>query len=166
LLDLLGILDNYSGFTNTIKAEFDSKLEEGLTINKKKENENTRDNQSFTCPNPSCGRVFTNPIKAENLTLKSGVYNACPYCLTEINIEKSTIAAEEKETMRLEPHAGKEIKQKERVMLEKASVDLPNKSGCTHHFGYLSQRSTKEKIPEECVMCEKIVQCMLQGVRG
>jgi hypothetical protein len=161
---LLSILDSYSGFTNTIKAKSDSKLEEGITINQKKGNENPR-NKSFTCPNPSCGRVFAHPIKAENLALKNKVYNACPYCLTEITVEKSAITAEEEEREKLETSGEKEGKRRESLVLEKVSVE-PNKPGCTHQFGYLSQRSTKEKIPEECMMCEKIVQCMLQGVRG
>jgi hypothetical protein len=30
----------------------------------------------------------------------------------------------------------------------------------------LSKRSSKEKIPEECMMCENIVQCMLKNVTG
>ena len=38
--------------------------------------------------------------------------------------------------------------------------------GCAHYFGYLSKRSTKEKIPEECMICENIVQCMLKNVTG
>ena len=37
---------------------------------------------------------------------------------------------------------------------------------CVHQFGYLSKRSSKEKIPEECMMCENIVQCMLMNVTG
>jgi hypothetical protein len=42
----------------------------------------------------------------------------------------------------------------------------PKVEGCKHHFGYLSQRSSKEKIPEECITCENIVQCMLKNVTG
>ncbi len=48
---------------------------------------------------------------------------------------------------------------------EPAPADT-KKSGCAHHFGYLSKRSTKEKIPEECIVCENIVQCMLKNVTG
>jgi hypothetical protein len=40
----------------------------------------------------------------------------------------------------------------------------PKPQKCTHGFGYLSKRSSKEKIPEECMMCENIVQCMLKNV--
>ncbi|MGB9683636.1 MAG: hypothetical protein C0193_00315 [Candidatus Bathyarchaeota archaeon] len=36
--------------------------------------------------------------------------------------------------------------------------------GCKHHFGYLSERSKSEALPEECIVCPKIVQCMLKSV--
>jgi hypothetical protein len=37
---------------------------------------------------------------------------------------------------------------------------------CKHHFGYLSERSKSEALPEECIVCPKIVQCMLKSVSG
>jgi hypothetical protein len=37
---------------------------------------------------------------------------------------------------------------------------------CSRQLGYLSKRSPKEKIPEECMMCSSIVQCMLKNVTG
>ncbi|MGB9675810.1 MAG: hypothetical protein ACPL0C_01305 [Candidatus Bathyarchaeales archaeon] len=157
-------MDNYSGFTNTIKVESDSKLEEGTPIPKNKGNQG---NQSFTCPNPSCGRVFTKPIKAENLSLKNGTYDACPYCLTEITVEKSILITEETEKEKPTPLIEKSVKQEAQPTLERVhSETITKPDTCAHHFGYLSQRSTKEKIPEECMMCEKIVQCMLQRVKG
>jgi hypothetical protein len=39
-------------------------------------------------------------------------------------------------------------------------------SCCQHQLGYLSKRAAKEKIPEECMMCEQIVKCMLKNVTG
>lgn len=127
------------------------------TITKKKEN------HGFTCPNPSCGRTFANPIKAENLALKSKVYDACPYCLTEITIETNLAIVEEKEIPKT---SSKLTVQKEPIVYEGKQMESPSKVSCQYNFGYLSQRSTKEKIPEECMACEKIVQCMLQSVRS
>jgi len=122
------------------------------------------ENQSYTCPNPSCGKVFTNPIKAENLCPKNAeVYDACPFCLTEITVESSTNIEEEKNL---------EIKKTEREETsmyskkETMAESPPKMQKCTHQFGYLSKRSAKEKIPEECMMCENIVQCMLKNVTG
>ncbi|MGQ9529937.1 MAG: hypothetical protein ACUVQX_04620 [Candidatus Bathycorpusculaceae bacterium] len=52
-----------------------------------------------------------------------------------------------------------------KVPKEKEMLQMPPKAHvCAHHFGYLSERKTKEKIPEECIMCENIVQCMLKNV--
>ena len=31
---------------------------------------------------------------------------------------------------------------------------------CSHHFGYLNQRSKGEEIPEECIICERLIGCM------
>jgi len=127
----------------------------GSLVMKKKET--ITESQSQTCPNPSCGRVFTSPIKAKNLcSKKAEVYNACPFCLTEINLEKSSTTIEEKETRSEQPI----IYSKKKALAEPS----PKVQGCTHHFGYLSNRSVKDKIPEECMTCEKIVQCMLKNV--
>ncbi len=35
------------------------------------------------------------------------------------------------------------------------------KMGCQYWFGYLNQRERKEPIPQQCVECEKAVECML-----
>jgi hypothetical protein len=122
------------------------------------------ENQSYTCPNPSCRKVFTNPIKAENLCSKNAeVYDACPFCLTEITVEGPT-ATEEKEN----PETKKTKSEQASIhSKKKTTADSPSKvQKCAHQFGYLSKRSAKEKIPEECMMCENIVQCMLKNVTG
>ena len=49
---------------------------------------------------------------------------------------------------------------------EEKAVPQPTKTLCTHHFGYLSERSSKEKIPEECMACPEIVNCMLKAVKN
>jgi hypothetical protein len=120
----------------------------------------------FTCSNPSCGKVFVNPVKAKNLALKeTKPYHACPYCLTEIVID-------EKESVEIKSERKPEMKETEIKELrapitdEKSVQTNPKAQKCVHHFGYLSKRSTKEKIPEECMVCENIVQCMLMNVTG
>jgi hypothetical protein len=118
-----------------------------------------------TCPNPSCGKVFTNPLKAENFGSKNAeAYYACPYCLTEIAIERTSADVEEKKELEV-----KEVRSEEPTA---HSVDKepaqPHSTvqRCSQYFGYLGKRSSKEKIPEECMTCERIVQCMLKNVTG
>ena len=33
---------------------------------------------------------------------------------------------------------------------------------CPYHFGYLSERSKGEDIPEKCMTCKRLVQCMFK----
>jgi hypothetical protein len=119
--------------------------------------------QSFTCSNPECGRVFANPIIVQDLSSKNeSSYCACPYCLTEVVMEKTSEVKEEKRTLKKKRAKIKEVKaQPPKVKLAQPSLE---KHKCPYYFGYLSQRSKKEKIPEECMTCEKIVQCMLKKV--
>jgi hypothetical protein len=36
---------------------------------------------------------------------------------------------------------------------------------CPHYFGYLSERAKGEKILEECMVCKKLLECMLSTVK-
>ena len=38
-------------------------------------------------------------------------------------------------------------------------------SGCLHYLGYLSEKSSKEQIPDECIMCKDNVACMLKKMK-
>jgi hypothetical protein len=165
-LRLVGIWNIYFEFINTISSESDCvSIEGGLTIAKRKET-TTAESPKFTCSNPSCRKVFANPIKAKNLASKeTEPYYACPYCLTEIVVLEETASIEEKEQ---KPEA-EEIELKEPSMhsaSEKPTEPQSKPQNCAHFFGYLSQRTSKEKIPEECMVCENIVQCMLKKVTG
>jgi hypothetical protein len=126
-----------------------------------KKKELAPDNQSRTCPNPSCGKAFSSPIKAQNLRSKNvEVYDACPFCLTEITVDENSTIIEEKRDFETK----KNDKEEEYPEAKTQAKPIPKVQGCSHHLGYLSQRSPKEKIPEECMMCENIVQCMLKNV--
>ena len=119
--------------------------------------EKTKKSSAFTCPNVSCGKVFTKPLRALNLQQDSeGSYDACPYCLTEITLDDSLMVTSD------EP---KETEAEEKEYTEERA-EIPEKpSECGYHLGYLSERSPKEKIPDECMMCKDIVECMLKKMK-
>jgi hypothetical protein len=82
--------------------------------------------------------------------------------LTEIAVSEETESIEvqkEKEEIEVEQPEIRKIEKPPTAKIQKAE-------GCSHFMGYLSQRSAKEKIPEECMVCENIVQCMLKKVTG
>jgi hypothetical protein len=101
--------------------------------------------------------VFTKPLRALNLQQDNEEpYDACPYCLTEINLDNDLTVTRD------EP---KEIEVEEKKHVEER-VELPEKpSECPYHLGYLSERSSKEQIPDECIMCKDIVACMLKKMK-
>lgn len=83
--------------------------------------------------------------------------------MTEITIEETPAVVDVK--MEAEPKKTKGKDDILRAIQEKMAEPQP-KAQCAHHFGYLSQRGNKDKIPEECMICENIVKCMLKAVTG
>ncbi len=100
-------------------------------------------------------------------------YDACPYCLTEIVQEEEPIAVCDKpETFEQEEIEEPEEAETEAEVEETAHAEKPVESNtaeapseCLHHLGYLSEKSSKEQIPEECMMCKDIVTCMLKKMK-
>jgi hypothetical protein len=37
-------------------------------------------------------------------------------------------------------------------------------SGCLHHFGYLSSRPKDSPIPQECILCQRLGDCMVATI--
>jgi len=42
-----------------------------------------------------------------------------------------------------------------------ARIEEEQKSSCQYWYGYLNQKEKNEPIPNDCVECEKAVECML-----
>jgi len=118
----------------------------------------------FACPNSSCGLVFSKPVKVKNVGSEdSQCYDACPRCLTAIVIEESLPVVDAKPGATFEDNKGQETimsSSEERRARPSTAVQ------CAYHFGYLSERSKNEQIPEDCIVCENIVKCMLKAVNG
>lgn len=124
-----------------------------------KRKELPEETRKFECSNSACSFVFSKPVRVINLRASdSAPYEACPRCLTEVVME-SKPQIESKQEMEIERTEAK-IKPE----LEERKVEAPPTVHCAHHFGYLSERSRNEKIPDECVTCEHIVKCMLKGI--
>lgn len=101
-----------------------------------------RENQvDFVCD--KCGGTFRKPILA---TVSSGgrvqTYYACPRCMARISRE----------------HKKTPISMKD---VEKSSAKLENNVKCKHFFGYLKKRPKDVAIPDECLTCDKMIDCLL-----
>ncbi len=114
----------------------------------------TRDKKTHTCPNTACKRDFETPLRTLNLQQESAEpYDACPFCLTEIAIPQL-----EKDN-KLEKTTSVSSK-------DKSSKNKEKSYACQYHMGYLSEREQKQPIPDECIVCKDIVECMLKKIRA
>ncbi len=77
-------------------------------------------------------------------------YFACPYCLTKISDV-------EQEKEKPKPVQTKKTKEEGSGKIKSAG-----EAGCKYHLGYLSERGHKEQIPDDCLVCKSIVECMLK----
>jgi len=137
------------------------------------------------CPNPKCHREIEEPILLNNLSKTPAErYYACPHCLIKLETEaenEKDIIEETAPSPPMHPSLEKVLDaisvepQKEREDIEEAPQLKPSKKKekgpegekggserCPHHFGYLAHRPKDASIPQECLTCQKIVECMLK----
>jgi len=119
------------------------------------------DARTFTCPNPACGKVFAATLKTLNLQQDSAqTYAACPFCLTKI----TEITEAQMETVN-KPENKPEKTQVETTLPKEKPNKSKEKPSCQYHMGYLSEREKNQQIPDECIICQDIVECMLRKMR-
>lgn len=119
------------------------------------EQEPTNDESGFVCLNASCRKTFTHPLKAVNVAISPKPYDACPYCLSEIS-RKAVAPVVTVQSKEDQPELKKQSTQKE---ADHAANTSPE---CKNFLGFLGQRPPKSPIPDECLTCQVIVQCMLR----
>jgi len=97
-----------------------------------------------------CGENFEKPILA---TIVSGgssrTYYACPRCLTKVGDVKPAKREE-----------GQEEEKASTVVVRKSGKSDSGETECGHFFGYLRKRPKNTPIPDECLICSKMVECL------
>jgi len=134
----------------------------------------------IVCPNPRCRKEIEEPILLNNLSTKPAEqYYACPRCFIKLD-EDAENEEDVKQESTASPSAHPSLekvmdlisaqpqKEKEKTKKKEEPPDKPpekegkSPSGCPHHFGYLASRAKDAPIPQECLICTKIVDCMLK----
>ena len=94
----------------------------------------------MNCPHKDCGKQFDQLVMlVDNTKIPRETYYACPHCKSRINIKFDR----------------KNLKFKNRSWKSKGAKN----NGCTHYFGYLKLFYTGDQIPEECMMCPRLIEC-------
>ena len=116
-------------------------------------------NQSETKENSACdvcGEEYSEPLIAE---LHSGSiieeYYACPRCLTKVGDVEHERKMETDESLE-EEEMPQEIEETATVETSKSEETQP----CPYYMGYLKKRQKGTAIPEGCLTCTKMIDCM------
>ncbi len=99
--------------------------------------------------------MIETPIKLTNLSAAPmQTYNACPFCFSKVS-----------ETEALEEPNNLNVSTSEEVSPVRARVqktaEIPEHINCPHYFGYLKKRPRNASIPDTCLTCQKMIQCLL-----
>jgi DNA-directed RNA polymerase subunit RPC12/RpoP len=106
--------------------------------------------KELICPNASCGKPFEKPVMLmDGFSLPRQTYYACPHCKSKLEI-----VVESGKFMKIVSvrNAG--------GRLTKPSNNKTPKN-CPHYFGFLRSLSDPAPIPDECLICPKIIQCFV-----
>jgi hypothetical protein len=123
-----------------------------LTSPRKNENNS---HENCICPNDQCGRSFEHPLQLTVLSRDPvKTYPACPYCMSKIETEE-----ENQQPAKQAPIA---LKIKTVLQKEKEHQETKDQSEikCQHGFGYLKNRPKGTSIPDGCLVCQKMIQCL------
>jgi len=100
--------------------------------------------EKLKCPYRGCGKTFEKPaVLTDNSTLPRQTYYACPHCMSKIDIVV--------ENMKI---VGVKSTDYPKVF------DSPAK--CAYYFGFLNSIPKDMPIPDECLVCPKILQCSVK----
>ena len=120
----------------------------GVWKTEERDSNEEEDDEDFTCG--QCGEEFERPLVATN---SSGgrvqTYHACPRCLTEVA---------ERVRPREEKSEAPSLSLKDS---SKHSVKLEGNVNCPHSMGFLKRRPKDTAIPEDCLTCERMIECMV-----
>ena len=118
----------------------------------------------YTCPSSRCGRVFSEPLQLTDLSNKpqEEIYYACPFCFSQVTFAEILTNPEHPDMKQnIEPvlSASPSEEQIDEKIYDKEKVTV---SECPHQFGwgYLKNRSKGAEIPDKCLTCANILQCM------
>jgi DNA-directed RNA polymerase subunit RPC12/RpoP len=98
----------------------------------------------------ACGEEFETPLLAmvfsDSLVEE---YYACPTCLSKVG-----------SVGRQKDFEVEEAEEEEKSLETEVEDTGEETAGCMHHLGYLKRRPKNTPIPEECLTCSKMIECM------
>ena len=132
------------------------------------------------CPNPKCHRKIEEPILLNNLsTTPAEQYCACPHCFIKLDEDaenREDVTEESTSGSPLHPSLEKVLdvistqpqkEKEEEKKKEEPPVKSPQKkekgpSRCAGYIGYLATLPKNKPMPQECLICPKVLDCVMK----
>jgi len=103
----------------------------------------------FTCD--TCGETYQKPLFATvSSSGNTQTYLACPRCMVKVGSAKPEKDIQETESSIVTKSSEK-----------KALISHDKNFQCKHFLGYLKKRSKETPIPDECLTCGRMIECMV-----
>ncbi|NWF86799.1 hypothetical protein HXY32_03195 [Candidatus Bathyarchaeota archaeon] len=100
--------------------------------------------EKLKCPYKGCGKSFEKPaVLTDSTAMPRETYYACPYCSSKLDI-----LVEDMKIVRVKPTEYPKV------------FDSPAK--CAHYSSLLNAIPKDGQIPDECLICPKVLQCSIK----
>ena len=120
--------------------------------------------QAIVCSHSKCGRSFTQPIELTTIQTDGSLetYDACPHCFSRVNLKNSRIEKTETilDKLRKTPSEAPPNAPKKGLKEKVKDIEKIKPAGCANFLGHLKTRPKGSPIPEECLTCVSVMQCM------
>lgn len=101
-------------------------------------------NENLKCPYKGCGKSFEKPaVLTDSTAVPRETYYACPYCMSKLDI-----LVENMKIVGVKPTEYPKV------------FESPAK--CAHFLGFLTTLPKDAPIPDECLICPKVLQCTIK----
>jgi len=117
----------------------------------------TSEEQASACSCTKCGKSFSQPVELTVRTKGSlETYQACPHCFSQVSVSDNLKKPPSEAALDALANAVKETAK---------DIEKNKQAGCSNFLGYLKKRPKGSPIPDECLTCDSIMQCMGLGKR-
>lgn len=117
------------------------------------------------CNYERCGKSFASPLRLTDLSHKprSETYNACPYCFSRMDEYDHECTNELRLPKKNEydEETDDDHKRNVKSTVQKETEKQTGSVQCPYQMGYLRSRSKDKAVPDTCLTCPKILQCMI-----
>jgi DNA-directed RNA polymerase subunit RPC12/RpoP len=100
--------------------------------------------EKLRCPYKGCGKAFEKPtVLTDSTVVPRETYYACPYCQSKLDV-----MIEDLKITSIKPTEYPKV------------LDSPAK--CARYVGFLNTIPKDGAIPDECLICPKVLQCTVR----